>query len=83
MSSNAKHRRATQRRKDRQAEEKYVAALRREAVNFEGAGPNAVKRMSKERLEEVVRKGKRRRGITGGPLGAPNVAVAALLGRRA
>jgi len=83
MSSNAKNRRATKRRKDRQAEEKYVAALRREAVNFEGAGPNAVKRMSKERLEEVVRKGKRRQGITGAPWGAPNVAVAALLGRRA
>lgn len=83
MSNNAKHRRATQRRKKRQAEEKYIAALRVEAVNFEGAGPNAVKRMSKERLEEIVSKGKRRKGITGAPIGAPNIAVAALLGRRA
>lgn len=59
MSNNSKQRRATQRRKQEQRERRHVAALRRQATQYEGVNGRNVNRMSKEALERTVRHGKR------------------------
>lgn len=82
MASRNYHKRRTKERKQRQAEDRYVAALRREAVLYEGVTEARAARMSKERLEETVKRGKRRKGITGAPIGFPLALAAAALRRQ-
>lgn len=73
-----KQSRKTARRKKAQAERRYVEALRREVTRYECYGKP--ERMSKERMEEIVKRGKPRRGLTGVGYGLPlAVAAAALL----
>jgi hypothetical protein len=50
--------RKTRQRKERQAEALYVAALRRQVVQYECYGDPA--KMSKERMEAIIKRGKRR-----------------------
>jgi uncharacterized protein (TIGR03382 family) len=77
------HKNQMKRRKAKQAEECYIAALRREVVNYEGTTERGAARMSKEAMEGVIRRGKKRQGITGAPIGFPlAMAAAALLGSR-
>lgn len=67
--------RRTQRRKAEQAERRYVEALRREVTRYESYGnPD---RMSKERMEEIVKRGKLRHGLTGVGYGIPLAMAAA------
>lgn len=82
MASRNFEKRQTKKRKARQAEERYIAALRREAVNFEGVTERYAATMSKERLEETIKRGKRRQGLTGAPIGLPLAMAAAMLHRR-
>jgi len=79
MASRNFEKRQTKQRKAAQAELRYIAALRREAVLYEGFTERNVAHMSKARLEEVVRRGKRRKGITGAPIGFPLALAAAAL----
>lgn len=83
MAGSAKQKRATKRRKERQREVRELAALRLEVRNYEGVGSWAADRMSAERCREIIRRGKRRRGLTGAPLGLTMAMVAAAAaGRR-
>ena len=50
--------RATRQRKERQAEARYVASLRRRVTQYECYGDPA--EMSKERMEAIIQRGKRR-----------------------
>ena len=80
MASRNFEKRQTKKRKAAQAEERYISALRREAVLYEGITERIAACMSKERLEETIKRGKRRKGLTGAPIGLPlSMAAAALL----
>lgn len=77
MASRNFEKRQTKKRKAAQAEERYIAALRREAVLFEGVTQRNAAVMSKAGLEATVKRGKRRRGLTGAPIGLPLALAAA------
>ena len=80
MASRNYEKRQTQKRKTAQAEQRYLAALRREAVLYEGITERYAAKMSKARLEETVKRGKRRKGLTGAPIGIQlSMAAASLL----
>ena len=82
MASRNFEKRQTKKRKTAQAEARYIAALRREAVLYQGVTERHAARMSKERLEETIKHGKRRIGITGAPIGFPLGLAMAMLRRR-
>lgn len=83
MASRNYHKNRLKERQAKKAEDRYIAALRREAVLYEGVTQRNAAAMSKERLEETVKRGKRRRGITGAPIGFPlSLALAAFLTTR-
>jgi hypothetical protein len=69
MASRNYHKRRAKERKIEQAERAYVEALRRQAVRYEHVTERSAARMSKERLEETIRHGKLRKGLTGAPIG--------------
>lgn len=77
MSGNAKQKRRTAKRKAKQREESYVRALRKAAVMYEGVTGRNAARMSRERLEETVRRGKARRSLHPLGIGLPLALAAA------
>jgi hypothetical protein len=82
MASRNYHKNQLKKRQKKKAETRYVEALRREAVRYEGVTERGAARLSKERLQEVIRLGKLRKGITGAPVGSPLALAAAALLRR-
>lgn len=55
--------RKTKHRKTRQGEQRYLATLRRRVTQFECFGDPA--KMSKERMESIIKRGKRRYSAPG------------------